>query len=371
MPLVSPAQIQPQLYMYGPQQESLFDGQQEDMNIPQNVRSFVQSQKPSQMSQEDQKFQSTAEDQTREKDIRRNQALTGIAESLGNMKFTTAGDILLHTKPPEPFVAGGLRAEGDRLENQLTTGERQSLGGAFGMELPPGLTMDRLEKLAGPLGSAMNRKAAMALSQNKADKMQEGREARLALAEQAHQDTEDARHRLSDKELTQLDTMDSALQLIGGIGLDKAKIDTGPMAALTNTVAGWVGMDDPQVTEFRSRVVTQLNQAIRAQTGVSLSPGEVRRIEATLPLINDNDAQFRAKLNSVARRLWQARDRWLTNRARAGKNVEPFKTTSEDTNKTTSEDTKRIRFELNGRIGSVPAEQWDAYLDSNPSAKEI
>lgn len=129
---------------------------------------------------------------------------------------------------------------------------------------------------------------------------------------------------LSDGQVKILAQYDTGIQMLKDISDAKAAVDTGPMAARRNRLAGSIGLDDPKVTAFRAMVGDQLASYIRSISGAAASDRERAFLMQNIPKAEDNDETFNAKLQVVTERLAKLREIELDLFGKQGKKIEAF-----------------------------------------------
>jgi len=119
---------------------------------------------------------------------------------------------------------------------------------------------------------------------------------------------------------------------------DKFKIGTGPLRAAGNSFAQIIGMDDPNVTQYRAEIATITNQIIKELSGAAVSESEMARIREGMPTYSDDDNAFNAKLKATEKSVARAlREALKANRA-AGRDVSKFAEAEADAIFASSED---------------------------------
>jgi hypothetical protein len=129
---------------------------------------------------------------------------------------------------------------------------------------------------------------------------------------------------LSDGQVKTIAQYDSFIDALKDIQARKSQIDTGPVAARRNRLAGAIGLDDPQVSSFRATVGDSLATYIRGLSGAAVSDKERAFLLGNVPKLEDNDAVFSAKLNAVMERLQRLREMEIDLFGRQGKDVSGF-----------------------------------------------
>jgi len=119
---------------------------------------------------------------------------------------------------------------------------------------------------------------------------------------------------------------------------DKFNIGTGPLRAAGNSFAQIIGMDDPNVTQYRAEIATITNQIIKELSGAAVSESEMARIREGMPTYSDDDNAFNAKLKATEKSVARAlREALKANRA-AGRDVSKFAEAEADAIFASSED---------------------------------
>lgn len=142
------------------------------------------------------------------------------------------------------------------------------------------------------------------------------------------QDKLEKESRPSEKQVKEFTDFDNALDSIKSIRAQKGSQDTGPLSALQNKVAGFVGMDDAEKSAFKSQVNDQLAQYIKSISGGAVSDQERAFLIQNIPTVSDNDETFNKKLDVLEQRLERNRQNAITNANKMGKNVKEFERTS-------------------------------------------
>lgn len=142
---------------------------------------------------------------------------------------------------------------------------------------------------------------------------------------QARQDKLEKEAKLSDKQLADLATHDSAIKALDDVIEQKKKWDTGKLSMGMNKVAGMVGLDDAEKSAFKSSVGEQLAQYIKSISGATVSPTERAALLENVPSVYDNDDTFEAKAQALKKRLGRNRQVELDTLEKGGKNTSAFK----------------------------------------------
>lgn len=185
-----------------------------------------------------------------------------------------------------------------------------------GIDLPDGTTYSELKAIS----------PALANAQRSEDRALD-RELRRSTLEESLSERRKLHGRLPHADLANMDQVDGAIAEMEGLIRDKPRFDTGPIASRWHNIASWVGLQDPEKATFKQEVTTALNQRIRQLTGAVMSINETTRIANSMPQWTDNDAVFMAKARTAHRLMEEARDRFLSNRERAGFDVAEYRRT--------------------------------------------
>jgi hypothetical protein len=130
---------------------------------------------------------------------------------------------------------------------------------------------------------------------------------------------------LSDGQVKIIAEYDNGLAMLQDIGKAKAGVDTGPVAARRNALAGKFGLDDPNISSFRAMVGDQLASYIRSISGAAASDRERAFLMQNIPKVEDSDAVFEAKLKVVSERLAKLREIELGLFGAQGKEIDAFR----------------------------------------------
>lgn len=93
--------------------------------------------------------------------------------------------------------------------------------------------------------------------------------------------------------------MQSQLQQIANLQAQKKDVDTGKLSALQNSIAQFMGIDDPTKTVFRAQSAQLRDQIMHALSGAAVSPPEMARLLEGIPSFTDNDSAYSAKLKAT------------------------------------------------------------------------
>lgn len=115
--------------------------------------------------------------------------------------------------------------------------------------------------------------------------------------------------------------IDNALGQATKLARDKGQIETGPIAALRNSVAQSLGIDTPEVTSFRANVGEQLATYIKNISGATVSESERADLLKNVPTMSDNGTAFVAKLDRVIGMLESKRRNQIRALEAAGKDT--------------------------------------------------
>jgi hypothetical protein len=129
---------------------------------------------------------------------------------------------------------------------------------------------------------------------------------------------------LSDGQLKTVAEYDRFRDALRDIAARKAQIDTGPVASRRNAAAAKVGADDPAVSAFRASVGDSLSAYIKGLSGAAVSDRERAFLIQNVPKMEDNDAVFSAKLQTVLDRLDRLRAIEIDLFGKQGKDVSRF-----------------------------------------------
>lgn len=174
-------------------------------------------------------------------------------------------------------------------------------------------------------------------SKERADAQREAARERALTRELAANSKREEKEKLSDKQVTLINNYDKALGSIDRILDDKERFDTGPVSALQNKVAGWVGLDDSKKTAFKAEVQDQLAMYIKDISGTGVSNKERAFLMENLPKLSDNDATFMAKAKMIKERVERNKNIELQGFRKQGKNISNFADESSSQVKTTSD----------------------------------
>lgn len=298
------------------------------------------------------------------------------AEGFGNINFAPSSIYLLgkgaYTVPEQkPYVAEQPRMEMGRILSEEKDLRKAQLQAAIdAMQVGQGQAFRAGESEKGRAFRAeqggLNRAQRAAHFQEQQpfrealiESTLTNREQQLSLAKERHALTDEQRHRLSDKELEALTKHEDTEALLQDISADKSRFDTGPIAGRQHTLAGWIGLADPDKAAFKAKVQTQLTQAINSLAGLTMSRHEIAMIAPTVPQMNDQDNVFAAKAEVLLQRLQEHKARFLDIRRQAGKNVTEYQTPEPGTMPPMPGDAGKISvIGPNGEEGTMPADQW-------------
>jgi hypothetical protein len=220
---------------------------------------------------------------------------SGYDEMVKNASNTSNKMMDRSSKVAQAIAARGLK------ERQMTENERHNRA-----------VEDAMQKRAGAT-------ASLARSE---------RERKAEEKETARQDRLDKDAKLSDKQIADIGSQNSALKSIDDVLEQKKNWDTGLLSFTQNKLLGMVGMDDSKKSAFKSDVGDQLAQYIKNISGASVSASERAALLENMPSVYDNDATFVEKAMSLKKRLARIRETELDALEKGGKNVTAFKTQS-------------------------------------------
>lgn len=160
-------------------------------------------------------------------------------------------------------------------------------------------------------------------------------------------------------------TLQSQLDQIAALKAQKGSVDTGTLSAFQNSLAQFMGIDDPTKTQFRANTAQLRDELLHALSGAAVSPSEMSRLMEGLPSFSDNDAAYNAKLEATQTKLADLLKNRVGVEKASGANVSGIavpSTTSTpgQTQASTPAVGPMIRVRLSdGRTGSVPASSFD------------
>lgn len=151
--------------------------------------------------------------------------------------------------------------------------------------------------------------------------------ATLALADRAARAADTAAAKaavLRPQETKELDTFGDALSLARTIKAGKEGIDTGPFAALRNSWASRLGVDDPQTSAFYASARDELATYIRSISGMATTDKERAFLSTIVPSPKDADSVFVSKLDRFIAKSQEMKDRRLRTLRAQGRDVSPY-----------------------------------------------
>lgn len=278
---------------------------------------------------------------------RMKEALAAIMKASDKIGSSMAGANLTIVKPGDNAAADVFQKQADRAVTDIQEKDKFNAGSPqsqmarqtlkdLGVNVPENLSAGQIEKLFPNISMALNMKEQTrarleaAHERNKdrqlqREMMSESRQSTLADKQERRNDKLEEKAKPSDKQISDITTLDNALEGIRSIKQQKPQFDTGPIAGRTNAVAGFLGMSDPKKTAFRAQVGEQLAQYIKSISGAAVSENERQALLQNLPTMNDSDSAFDAKLKVVEDRLNHHKNNYLNNLSLGGKNVDSFK----------------------------------------------
>lgn len=139
------------------------------------------------------------------------------------------------------------------------------------------------------------------------------------------------KRKLSNDQTKSINELDTLLDNLKKLEVEKkvgedggTPIDTGRISAGLNTVAGFVGLDDPKITAFRASLGQNLADYIRSISGATVTPQEREFLTINTPNFKDNDEQFNRKMTAFINKVADIRKRHISGYKNQGKNVSNF-----------------------------------------------
>ncbi|MDD1713428.1 MAG: hypothetical protein LUQ69_09720 [Methanoregulaceae archaeon] len=274
-------------------------------------------------------------------------ALGGFAESFGNFRPVTTGDILYRRPQQEPFQATSIRRsqalEEDRMQPEMAQALNKALQQDF---FRPGMPTSGVSKLfPGLVNLSENRlqlpmkMAALANQIGETEDRQEYRESLMTQRKEelARKKVEDERkaarfkitNELADRRLAmpaqsvidQMADIDLAQTKLAEISTHVDDFVTGTFKGRWARFANRLGIASPEQAKSIAALQSAINDLIYASTGKQLNQEEMVRISETMPRMESNPEAFKAVLAQAQGRLKQKRESILKINSQAGKNV--------------------------------------------------
>lgn len=265
------------------------------------------------------KLKAKKDDEIKAERLRKLTALRSMSEGFGNIRATTAGEIMMGIAPQETngYIAENLRAEESKLEDEIGGSKLAQRLREAGFDVPDMPASDLHQ--SGLAQFAMRRRL-----------QDEDFNQRIAL--QLAKDDESGA--LADKEAQSISDMDSLLRELEGVSdLFKETDSSGPiesriMGAWDTVLGDWAGegADKRAILQTRLTAVTQIMAKMVEDD--RLSDADFRRLSGMLPTMRDDEGIAESKLRDAIRFINERRrDRVKTYEA-LGKDVTPFKRTT-------------------------------------------
>lgn len=141
----------------------------------------------------------------------------------------------------------------------------------------------------------------------------------------ARREAADAKRRMvSDAQVKAISDYDRGIRILEDVIREKPEIDTGPAANAQNWVAQRLGVDDPQVSSYKSQVNDFLAQYIRSISGAATTDKERAFLLQNMPKLSDADDVFKAKADRTIKRLRELRAVEVDLIRRQGKDTAQF-----------------------------------------------
>ncbi len=251
--------------------------------------------------------------------------LRSIAEGLGNIHFSTVGELRHGGSRQQPFVAEGIREQMGERSDLMSPAERAMVKDRWGMDLPEDATWSRVSQSLPALSRTMRGGYSDWASQQRLDlqrQREEGiqnrwegnRELRKEALGQAEQGLA-LRTRAMDLQEFKATRPPSSMQemdiAIGNANnamnrlqaaIEKARPSVGPVMSRIQSVLRKFGLNSPQYAVAQSELITWGSSFSKQETGVNRGMVELEWLMNALPQITDSEMTFDALMAQ-----WQLR----------------------------------------------------------------
>jgi hypothetical protein len=261
-------------------------------------------------------WQGAVDDEERQGRIDQAELLTSLTEGIGNIRAPDVGAARIKALtgrdvagPPRRYVAGGLRREAARAEDELTSAEREAFKSA-GLNLPPGMTRSALRQmgLRAPSIASPTQQGHLAARREEL----ELERARLGLSEgglAARQEgLAQSRTRLERPPAGQLDKSLSLARVRKFVdrideSYDEVKDKVGPVFGRLQIALRTLGLNNPKVAQLQAELTDAMGDYLTLKTGAQRGMPEMTFLLQALPRISDSNATFRQLLSSWRQRI--------------------------------------------------------------------
>ena len=154
------------------------------------------------------------------------------------------------------------------------------------------------------------------------DEKEKGKQQRF---DRAQDFKEKEKQELSDKQTEQLADYDNALELLADADKFKKNVDTGFVTNMSDKMRSYVGKGDIAVSDLKMAIGETLAQKVKSLSGTAVSDQERKFIsEISLPTINDDDEEFKAKLKRAVDTINKAKQARIDAFKKQGKDPSAF-----------------------------------------------